>query len=130
MPKIMVTDDSAFMRELIMKSLKKAGYKDFIEAGDGETAVKTFKEKSPDLVLLDIVMGGNMDGIATLKEIKNINKSAKIIMVTVVDQPKVTEEANAIGASGYVTKPIDPKKLVAAVDKALGNKSKPVKKAA
>ena len=120
MPKILVTDDSSFMRSLVIKSLKGAGYNDFIEASSGKEAVQLFKKQKTDLVLLDIVMGGDMDGIATLKEIKNIDKGAKIIMVTVVDQPKVTEEAKALGAKDFITKPVDPKKLVAAVKKALG----------
>lgn len=120
MTKILVTDDSSFMRSLVMKSLKEAGYNDFVEADNGKKAVELFKSEKPDLVLLDIVMGGDMDGIATLKEIKTLDKDAKIVMVTVVDQPKVTEEAKAIGAKDFITKPVDPKKLVSAVNKALG----------
>ena len=119
MAKILVTDDSAFMRELVIKHLKTAGYKDFLQAGDGKTALKLYKRDKPDLVLLDIVMGPPMDGIATLKEILKEDPKANVIMVTVVDQPKVTAEAKEIGAKNYITKPVDEKKLVAAVKKAL-----------
>ena len=119
MPKILVVDDSSFMRSLIIESLKKAKYTNFIEASNGNEAVKSLKKNNPDLVLLDIVMGGGMDGISTLKEIKAINPHAKVIMVTVVDQPKVTEEAKKLGASDFITKPVDPKKLINAVKQAL-----------
>lgn len=119
MPKILVTDDSAFMRELVMKSLKEAGYDDFIEADSGKKAITLFEKEKPDLVLLDIVMGPPLSGIDTLKEIMKADPEAKVVMVTVVDQPKVTEEAEKLGATNYITKPVDPQKLVDAVKKAL-----------
>lgn len=120
MVKILVTDDSEFMRSLIKKSLAAAGYKDIIEASSAQEAINKYKTEKPDLVLLDIVMDEPMAGITALKGIKSLNKNAKVIMVTVVDQPKITEEAMKLGANGYITKPIDSKKLIDTIKKVLG----------
>ena len=60
-----------------------------------------------------------MSGIEVLKKILAVDPKAKVVMVTVVDQPKITEEALELGAIGYVTKPIDETKLIEEVKKAL-----------
>ena len=56
--KILVVDDAMFMRSIIRKILKEAGYTQVWEAQDGEKAMELFREVSPDLVLLDITMPG------------------------------------------------------------------------
>ena len=120
MVKILVADDSEFMRGMIKEALTEAGYSEFIEAKDKTEAVEKFKNEKPDLVLLDIVMAESTGGLVALKEIKTLDPNAKIIMVTVMDQPQMTEEAKKIGALDYIPKPIDKTKLVEAVKKALG----------
>jgi len=119
MAKILTVDDSEFMRSLIKKALNAGGYTDVIEASSGNEAVEKFTAEKPDLVLLDIVMEESMSGVETLKKIKVADANAKVIMVTVVDQPKITEEAMAAGASGYITKPVDESKLLEEVQKIL-----------
>jgi len=54
--KILLVDDSAFMRNVLKNILQGAGYSNFVEAGDGNEAVEKFKSESPELVLLDIIM--------------------------------------------------------------------------
>ena len=66
MAKILIVDDAAFMRMMVKDNLKKAGYSDFLEAGDGEDAVNKYSENRPDLVLLDITMPIK-DGIQALQ---------------------------------------------------------------
>ncbi|HIE34040.1 MAG TPA: response regulator [Candidatus Altiarchaeales archaeon] len=56
MTKILIADDSAFMRKILKNILSKARYTDIVEAEDGEDAVRKFTEVKPDLVLLDIIM--------------------------------------------------------------------------
>ena len=119
MAKILITDDSEFMRSLVKKTLKENGYEDIVEASTGDEAVEKFQKENPDLVLLDIVMNEPLSGINALKKIKELNKEAKVIMITVVDQQKITDDAMAAGASGFITKPIDNAKLIEAVKKAL-----------
>ena len=120
MVKIIVTDDSEFMRRINIKALKKGGYTDIVEARSGDEAMKLVKEDQPDLVLLDIVMAEKMSGLDTLKKIKKVSKNIKVIMVTVVDQPKVTEEAKSNGADAFIIKPVNATKLISIVKKVLG----------
>lgn len=109
--KILLADDSAFMRNVLKNILKEAGLENFIEAVDGEEALKKIKEEKPDLVLLDIVMP-NKGGIDVLKE---VGKQVKILVISAVGQEKVVEEAKNLGALGYVVKPFDNKQVVEAV---------------
>ncbi len=120
MVKILVVDDSEFMRGLIKDALTKAGYNEFVEGSSGKEAIEQFNAEKPDLTLLDIVMEESKGGLAALKAIKEANSAAKVIMVTVIDQPQVTEEAKQAGADGFVNKPIKEEELVETVKKVLG----------
>jgi two-component system, chemotaxis family, chemotaxis protein CheY len=119
MAKILVVDDSEFMRELVKKTLSNGGFKDIVEASNGDDAIAQFTKTKPNLVLLDIILGPPKTGLDVLKAIRAKDAKAKVIMVTVVDQPKVTQEAKKIGAKAFVNKPINPNKLLAEVKKAL-----------
>ena len=115
--KIMVVDDSLFMRKILVDILKKAGYTDTIEAADGKAAVEKFKAKKPDLTLMDIIMPTS--GIEALKGIMEADSHAKVMMVTAVGQESVIKEVRAIGAIDYITKPFKEDKVVAKVKLAL-----------
>ena len=119
MPKILLIDDSAFIRKLEKKILLKAGYKDVTEASSGKEAIKEYKAKKPDLVILDIIMIREMSGIDVLREIKRIDKNARVVMVTILEQKRIEEEARKLGASAYITKPIDSTKLISTIKRFL-----------
>jgi two-component system chemotaxis response regulator CheY len=121
MSEILIVDDSAFMRKLEKMILVKAGYKDISEASTGKDAIKKYKARKPDAVILDIIMTKDMSGIDVLRELKKIDKKARIIMVTILEQKKIEEEARKLGASDYISKPIDSKELIAAIKNALKN---------
>ena len=80
MVKILVADDSAFSRLNCEKALKPTGY-DIVEAENGTDAVELFQSSGPDAVLLDITMPG-MDGISALKEILEIDLTARVAMIS------------------------------------------------
>jgi len=117
--KIMLVDDSAFMRSMI-KNILKDGNHEIIEAGNCEEAVTKYSENKPNLVFMDIVMPGKT-GIDALKEIKAANSDAAIVMCTSIGgQQKIIDEAVAAGASDFVTKPFKPediKKIIANFEK-------------
>ncbi|MEO9365355.1 MAG: response regulator [Nitrososphaera sp.] len=104
--KILVVDDAAFMRLVLKDILKNLGYTNIIEASDGLMAIEQYKKFKPDLVTMDVNMP-KMDGVQALKQIIKINPMAKIIMVTVVEQRYIVQEAIRNGAKDYIVKPFD-----------------------
>ena len=119
MAKILIVDDAAFMRMMVQDNLKKAGYSDFLEAGDGEDAISKYTENRPDLVLLDITMPIK-DGIQALQAIKEINPDAKVVMCSAMGQEGMVVEAIKLGALDFIVKPFKPDRLVQTVRTVLG----------
>lgn len=119
MAKILIVDDAAFMRMMVKDNLKKAGYGEFLEAGDGEDAVVKYTENQPELVLLDITMPLK-DGIQTLQTIKQINPKAKVIMCSAMGQESMVVEAIKLGALDFIVKPFKPDRLIQTVKNVLG----------
>ena len=119
MGKILIVDDALFMRRVIQGILKEGGYSDLLEAPDGGSAVEVFREERPELVILDITMPG-LDGIETLRRIKEIDKDAKIVMCSAIGQEKHMMKAVAMGAAEYVVKPFKPEALLNVIRKVIG----------
>jgi two-component system, chemotaxis family, chemotaxis protein CheY len=117
--KIMTLEDSAFERKAIINMLNRAGYKDVIEAVDGETGIALYKKEKPDLVLLDLRLPG-MQGMDVFKELKKINRSVKVIVVSIVRKQESIDSAKKVGILGYITKPITSAKLLPQVEAAIG----------
>jgi two-component system, chemotaxis family, chemotaxis protein CheY len=115
MSKVLIAEDSQFMRNVLKDILKESNISEIIEAENGKEALEKFEEKKPDLVLLDIIMP-ELDGIAVLKK---IGKTANVIVVSAVGQEKMVEEAKELGAKDYLVKPFDNIKVKEAVKKAL-----------
>ena len=118
MATIMVVDDATFMRMKCVTLLTGNGH-EVVEANTGLQAVEAYKEKRPDCVLLDITMP-DMDGLSALREIRKIDPSARVAMVTALDQKGVTMQAMKEGATSFVVKPYDADRLLAAVRELLG----------
>ena len=115
MARVMVVDDAAFMRLRCAKMLTEKGY-EVVEAADGLEAVEKYKEYGPNVVLLDITMP-NMDGIAALKRLLEMDPQAKVAMVTAMGQQSMVIEALKSGAKDFVVKPFDAARVLAAVEK-------------
>lgn len=101
------------MRTILKDILQSNGFTNILEAGDGAAAIDAYRKNRPDLVTMDINMPGT-DGIQALKSIIAIDPTAKIIMVTSVEQKQIVQEAIKVGAKDYVVKPFD-RAMVAAV---------------
>lgn len=106
MLKIFVVDDSLIMRRNIIKMIESLGHKVAGEAKNGHEAIELYRKFKPDLVTMDITMPG-MDGLSAVKELKKIDKNAKIIMITSHGQEEMVIDAIRSGASGYLLKPIN-----------------------
>ena len=104
---VLVADDAPFMTKQIAKMLTEDGYVVIDTVHDGETALKVYKEKFPDidLVTLDITMP-KMDGITTLEQILAFDKDAHVVMVTAYGNTTVVKKAITIGAKNFVIKPL------------------------
>ncbi|MCF7861691.1 response regulator [Candidatus Woesearchaeota archaeon] len=114
--KILIVDDSAFMRNMLKNLITSSGGEVVGEAVDGNDAIEKFKQSSPQLVFLDIMMP-NKNGLDALKEIMAINPEAKVVMCTSVGQEKVVMEAVEAGASDYIVKPFKQDDIKAVLEK-------------
>lgn len=118
MAKILVVDDAAFMRMRCAKLLKEKGH-EVLEAANGVQALQIYVECKPDVVLLDITMP-EMDGIQTLRKLKEMDSGVRVAMVTAMGQQSMVIEALKSGASDFVVKPFDAGRVLAAVEKLAG----------
>ena len=104
MHKLLVVDDENDICDFVKAFFRDRGFHVFT-ALNGEDALVIAKKEKPDLVLLDIKMKG-MDGLATLKHIKDLDRTIKIIMVTALEDQDKMREAYKLGACDYITKPL------------------------
>lgn len=103
--KILVVDDEIEITEFVGEFLKEKGYH-VITANDGFTALEKVKSEKPNLVLLDIKMP-KMDGLETLKRIREIDLGVGVVMVTVIKDEEIGRRAMELGAFDFINKPID-----------------------
>lgn len=117
--KILLVDDAAFMRKMIMDTLSKNGYTDLYEAVDGADAVEKFSEIGPDLVIMDITMP-NMDGLEALKAIRGKDGNANVVMCSAMGQESMVMDAVRSGAKDFIVKPFKPDRVLKTVTSILG----------
>lgn len=126
--RIMIVDDDTNICELLRLYLEKDGYETVL-AHDGQAALEKFREKEPDLVLLDIMLPG-LDGWQVCREIRKTSNKP-IIMLTAKAETFDKVLGLELGADDYVTKPFDTKEIVARVKAVLrrtsGGENKDVK---
>ena len=113
MAKVLVVDDSAFLRMRNVALIKELGH-EVVEAADGKLAIDAYKTHHPDAVLMDITMP-NMDGIQALRAILAIDPNARIAMVTAMGQQSIVMDAIKAGARDFVVKPFEPDRIKAAL---------------
>jgi len=120
MPKILITDDAAFMRMMLKDILGHGGYEIAGEAANGAEACELYRQVKPDLVTMDITMP-QMDGITALKKIISSDPQAKVIMCSAMGQQAMVIEAIQAGAKDFIVKPFQPQRVIEAVKKLIGS---------
>ena len=117
MKKILVAEDEQAIREFVVINLKRAGY-DTLEAGSGDEALQIYERENGniDVALLDIMMPGELDGLAVCRRLREKSGSIGIILLTARTQEMDKVSGLMMGADDYVTKPFSPSELVARVD--------------
>lgn len=117
--KVLIVDDSLYMRTMINEALKNAGYDVIGQAANGEAAIDLALELTPDLITLDNILP-DMIGTDILKVLKQDEGiSSKVIMISAVGQESVIQEGLSLGASDYIVKPFTTEGLVDIVNKVM-----------
>lgn len=118
MAKVLIVDDSKYLRLMIRKILKKHGHNIVAEAGTGVEAIEMYKQNMPNVVTMDVVMP-KMNGLVAIKEIIEMDPDARIVVVTALGHEPLVRQALKIGAKDFVIKPFKVDQLVQAVEGAL-----------
>jgi two-component system chemotaxis response regulator CheY len=118
MARILICDDSDFIRSTIREMLTAGGHEVVGEAKNGDEAAEKYTQLKPDLVTMDILM--KPSGVEGVRTIKSKDPSARIIIITVLDgrQSEIVE-AIQLGANGYIPKPIRQESLLKEVKRVL-----------
>src|SRR3954470_21441334 len=104
--KILIADDSRVMRQIVVRTLRQAGFGDheLIEAGDGKQAFEMTKSEQPDLVLSDWNMP-EMTGIEVLRQLRALGNDVKFGFVTSECTPEMMQQAESAGSLFFIVKP-------------------------
>jgi len=119
--KVLVTDDSRVMRQIVKRTLRQAGYTDVqvCEAADGREALGVIASEAPDLVLCDWNMP-EMNGIDLLKSLRAQGHDVPFGFVTSEGSPEMRERAQNAGALFLISKPFTPEAFRDALEPVLG----------
>lgn len=104
--RVLIVDDTLIMRKRIKEIAEEAGWQIAGEAKDGEEAVALYRQEEPDLVTMDIVMP-NLDGVSALKQMKQDDPQARVVMISAVNQKEKLAECIQAGAIDFIVKPFE-----------------------
>lgn len=115
MATVLAVDDSASLRQMVVFTLKQAGYQ-VVEAANGQEALSKAKAQKFDLVLSDVNMP-LMDGLTLVRELRKLPafKFTPILMLTTESSMDKKQEGKAAGATGWIVKPFSPDQLISTV---------------
>lgn len=117
---ILAVDDSGSLRQMVVFSLKAAGYQ-VVEAIDGQDGLERAQQQAFDLVLTDQNMP-RMDGLTLIRSLRKLANYQKtpILMLTTEAGDDMKSKGRAAGANGWLVKPFDPQRLTEVVKKVIG----------
>ena len=115
--KVMVCDDSIFVRKKMRDILALLGVNNVIEAENGQQAVDKYKSENPTLVFMDIIMP-EKDGVEALSEIMAFDGGARVVMASSVGTQKNLKDAITAGAYDFLQKPIEAADIARIIKKA------------
>jgi len=121
MKKILIVDDQLEVRELVEVTLNIGDYRIF-KAADGKSALEIARDAKPDLVILDVMMPGNIDGYEVCRRLKSdpTTASSRIVMLTARGRDADRDQGKEVGADDYFVKPFSPLELLNKVEEILG----------
>jgi len=120
MKKILIVDDQPEVRELVEITLRAENFQ-IIQAINGENAINIARKEKPDLIIMDIMMPGEIDGIEATRILKNDpeTKEVTIIILTAKGQKYDIKKGYKAGADDYFIKPFSPLDLIKKINEVL-----------
>ena len=119
-PVFLIVDGASSMRDAIRDILENEDYSNISEAENGDEASELFDRESPDVIIMDLSIDGK-SGMECLKEMKEKNDAAKVIICSASAHKELVMEAVKLGASDFILMPLKPQRLIQAVNKALNS---------
>ncbi|MCK4541028.1 MAG: response regulator [Spirochaetales bacterium] len=116
--RVIIIDDLSFMRTAIREILEDAGIMVAGEAENGLAGFELYNELQPEVVLMDITMPV-MDGIESLKKIREKYPDARVVMCSALGQQEYIIKSIQLGARDFIVKPFRPERIISAVQKAV-----------
>ncbi len=112
---VLTVDDSRTMRDMLMLALSDAGYR-VVQAEDGLHGLEVLLGETPDVIVTDINMP-RMDGFGFIEGVRgdDRHRAVPILVLTTESDAEKKDRARRAGATGWIVKPFDPVKLVAAI---------------
>jgi len=120
--RVLIVDDAMFMRNMLRDLFsRQSDYEVVGEAANGQEAIEKYRELSPDLVTMDIVMPLK-SGIEALQEIVSADRNARVIMCSALGQEALILEAVTAGAKDFIVKPFQETKVLEVVRRVMGKR--------
>ena len=121
--KILIAEDEAISALSMQRALNRSGYDICDLVSTGEKAVAKAKQEKPDLVIMDVILNGRMNGIEAAMEIRSL-ADIPIVFLTGYEEEKLFERIKSIKSSTYLIKPFTPKALESTITEILSNERK------
>ncbi len=106
----LIVDYSEHIRALLNMQLRNEGVKEVFQVGDALSAIEKYRQVRPSVVFVDYILP-KMNGLAVVKQLRQIDPQAKIIILTAVSSIEIVKLAKELGASYYLLKPWNAQKL-------------------
>ena len=116
--KILIAEDEAISALSMQRELTRSGYDVCEMVSTGEEAVERVKQEKPDLVIMDVILNGRVNGIAATMEIR-LRSDIPIVFITGYEEGELIERIKSVKSSTHLIKPFTPKALKSAITQAL-----------
>lgn len=116
--RILIVDDSGYMRQVIRRHLEAQGFEIVGEATDGSQVTEMAQRLKPDLITMDLSMR-ELGGIEATRQVKKVLPDVKIIVVSALGESRFVKEAIMAGAHDFIIKPFTEERLISSVKSAL-----------
>ncbi len=111
---VLLCDDALFMRTMLRGIVSAGGFEVLGEAENGRRAVEQYTALRPDVVLMDMVMP-ELSGVDAVRQIRQLDPNARIVMCSAMGQQQLVAEALEAGARGFITKPFTASRVIEAL---------------